>query len=43
METGDTWNALAEQFGVDPSVLAESNGYSITDVLPLGITLIIPQ
>ena len=43
VETGDTWNALAEQFGVDPSVLAESNGYSITDVLPLGITLIIPQ
>jgi len=43
VETGDTWNALAEQFGVDASVLAESNGYSVTDVLPLGITLIIPQ
>ncbi|HEY5640577.1 MAG TPA: LysM peptidoglycan-binding domain-containing protein [Dehalococcoidia bacterium] len=41
--TGDTWNGLAEQFGVDAAVLAEFNGYSVADVLPLGITLIIPQ
>ncbi len=40
---GDTWNAIATQFGVDPGTLASTNGYSLADVLPLGITLIIPQ
>lgn len=40
---GDTWNVIAEQFGVDPETLASTNGYSLADVLPLGITLIIPQ
>jgi len=43
VEVGDTWNVLAEQYDVDAVELAESNGYSITDVLPLGVTLIIPQ
>ncbi|MCH7485088.1 MAG: LysM peptidoglycan-binding domain-containing protein [Chloroflexi bacterium] len=43
VETGDTWNALAAQYGVDPQTLASTNGYSLADVLPLGITLIIPQ
>lgn len=41
--SGDTWNDLAAQFGVDPQTLASTNGYSLADVLPLGITLIIPQ
>ena len=41
--SGDTWNDLAAQFGVDPETLASTNGYSLADVLPLGITLIIPQ
>ena len=41
--TGDTWNGLAAQYEVDPETLASTNGYSLADVLPLGITLIIPQ
>lgn len=40
--TGDTWNGIAETYGVDASELASVNGYSVADVLPLGITLIIP-
>lgn len=41
--SGDTWSGVAEQYGVDEDALASSNGYSVDDVLPLGITLIIPQ
>ncbi len=41
--TGDTWNAIAAQFGVDAATLASTNGYSVADVLPLGVTLIIPR
>ena len=41
--TGDSWNGVAAQYGVDPATLASTNGYSLADVLPLGITLIIPQ
>ena len=41
--SGDTWGVVAELYGVDQETLATSNGYSVNDVLPLGITLIIPQ
>lgn len=41
--TGDSWNGIAQQFGVDPAALAAANGYSVADVLPNGITLTIPQ
>ncbi len=41
--SGDTWSGVAELYGVDEGTLASSNGYSVDDVLPLGITLIIPQ
>ena len=40
---GDSWSGVAELYGVDADTLASSNGYSVDDVLPLGITLIIPQ
>ncbi len=41
--SGDTWVVVAELYGVDQETLATSNGYGVNDVLPLGITLIIPQ
>jgi LysM repeat protein len=41
--TGDTWFGIAELYGVDAELLASSNGYTLADVLPNGITLIIPQ
>ena len=40
---GDTWSGIAGLFGVDVETLASTNGYSVDDVLPLGITLIIPE
>ena len=41
--SGDTWSGIAELYGVDADTLASSDGYSVDDVLPLDITLIIPQ
>lgn len=41
--SGDTWSGVAEQYDVDAETLASSNGYSVDEVLPLGVTLIIPQ
>ncbi len=41
--TGDTWNGIAATYDVDAATLASTNGYSVADVLPLGITLIIPR
>jgi LysM repeat protein len=40
---GDTWFGVAEQFGVDATALASANGYTLEDVLPVGVTLTIPQ
>ena len=41
--SGDSWNGIAAQYGVDAETLASTNGYSVDDVLPLGVTLIIPE
>ena len=41
--SGDTWSGVAEQYDVDAETLASSNGYSVDEVLPLGVTLIIPR
>ena len=41
--SGGTWGGVAEQYGVDQETLASANGYSVDEVLPLGVTLIIPQ
>jgi hypothetical protein len=42
-QDGDTWFGIAEAFGVDAANLAATNGYTLDDVLPVGITLVIPQ
>jgi LysM repeat protein len=42
-QEGDTWFGIAEAYGVDAANLAATNGYSLEDVLPLGVTLVIPQ
>lgn len=43
VQTGDSWNSIADAYGVDAATLASYNGYALSDILPLGITLVIPQ
>ncbi|HUF53229.1 MAG TPA: LysM peptidoglycan-binding domain-containing protein [Dehalococcoidia bacterium] len=43
VQIGDSWNSIADAYGVDAATLASFNGYSIEDVLPADATLIIPQ
>jgi LysM repeat protein len=43
VQSGDSWNSIADAYGVDATTLASFNGYALSDILPLGITLVIPQ
>lgn len=43
VQEGDTWSSIAIAYGIDAVSLASFNGYSVDDILPLGITLVIPQ
>lgn len=43
VQEGDTWFGVAEAFGVDATNLAAVNGYTLDDVLNVGVVLVIPQ
>ncbi len=43
MGEGDTWNGIAEFFGVDPVELAAVNGLTLEDTIHPGDVLVIPQ
>jgi LysM repeat protein len=43
VQSGDSWNSIATAYGLDASALASYNGYTLDDVLPLGVTIAIPQ
>jgi LysM repeat protein len=40
---GDTWNGIAEAFGIDAAALAAANGLVLDYVLQPGDVLAIPQ
>jgi len=42
VQKGETFWSLSRKYGVDPQVLAEANGFKITDILREGRTLRVP-
>ncbi len=42
VQQGDTLNAIARRYGVTAAALAEANGITLTSVLSLGQTLVLP-
>lgn len=43
VQEGDTWNGIAEAYGLDGATLAAANGLTLEDVLQPGQVIIIPQ
>jgi hypothetical protein len=43
VQEGDTWNGIAEAFGVDAATIAAYNGLPVDYVLQPGDVLVIPQ